>query len=126
MSSPSLLPRCFQHVLQPAGKEIALCLSLPIDDSSEPLQCCLQVPQAQEHERLLGGGRGSKGREVSEGQRAQGPGLEAARRPRWKQPSDTLLTHLQQEGDSQHAAQRARQPLQVPQQHPVASLRPEV
>lgn len=37
-----------------------------------------------------------------------------------------LRTHLQQEGDGQHAAQRARQPLQVPQQHPVAPLRPEV
>lgn len=37
-----------------------------------------------------------------------------------------LPTHLQQEGDSQRAAQRARQALQVPQQHPVASVGPEV
>lgn len=120
MGNLSQQPCCFQHVSQPTGKEIALGLSLPIDDSAKPLQCRLQVPQAQEHQNL----RGNQGKEVSEVPGA--PGLEAVKRPRWREASDILLTHLQQEGDSQHAAQCARQPLQVPQQHPVASLGPEI
>lgn len=67
----------------------------------------------------------SKGQEVNEGHSSSrgpwvGGGEEAQRRPQ------TLLTHLQQEGNSQHVAQCARQPLQVPQQHLMASLGPEV
>lgn len=118
MGPYSLQPSCFQHVFQPSRKEVALGLSLPINDSSEPLQCRLQVPQAQKYQSLWGGKQEARGQQ---GSAVPGvPGLEAVRRPQ------TLLTHLQQEGNSQHVAQCACQPLQVPQQHLVASLGPEV
>lgn len=69
MGPYSLQPSCFQHVFQPSRKEVALGLSLPINDSSEPLQCRLQVPQAQKYQSLWGG---SKRQEVNKGQQFQG------------------------------------------------------
>lgn len=53
---------------------------------------------------------GSKKQEVSKGQQFRGPWVEGG-----EEASDSLLTHLQQEGNSQRVGQCACQPLQMPQ-----------